>query len=365
MVRRPQRVAVLGAGAMGTALALHSAALGIPVVLLATERDDAVLTARREDRPHPALHVPFSDVPLLPPEQWGAGLAHADVVLVAVSSGGLEPVLRRAGGLTRPSLWLLATKGWQADTLRRPAEVAGAVLGEVPVASLAGPAIAAELVDRAPTGLLVAAAEHEVRRRAAAALAGPTTAVLTTSDVVGAETASAFKNVVAVAVGLADGLAQRFTESAAGRAFANARGALFARGVLDMAALVESQGGRLATVLGLAGAGDLYVTCAQGRNGRFGRLLGEGATVEQAVATIGSTVEGVANTRAALALARRSGVVLPSAHVVQHALDAEFAGRGAPERLREIFLAALDLDVPAATGAPAVRPGVVPATPTS
>jgi glycerol-3-phosphate dehydrogenase (NAD(P)+) len=291
--------------------------------------------------------VPFSSLLCLPPEDWDAGLADADAVVVAVSSAGLEPVLDRARRLVAPELWLLVTKGWQAGTLRRPSEVARATLGGAPIASLAGPALAAEIVVQAPTGLLVAAREHEVRRRAAALLAGPTTAVFTTSDVVGAETSSAFKNVVAVAVGLAEGLAQRFTESAVARSYANARAALFARGVLDMSALVESQGGRTATVLGLAGAGDLYVTCAHGRNGRFGRLLGEGATVAGAIRSIGSTVEGVANTSAALALAERVGLTLPSAHIVERALGAEFTSGGAPERLRDVFMAALDLDLPA------------------
>jgi glycerol-3-phosphate dehydrogenase (NAD(P)+) len=291
--------------------------------------------------------VPFSSLLCLPPEDWDAGLADADAVVVAVSSAGLEPVLSRARQLAAPGLWLLVTKGWQAGSLRRPSEVARAMLGSAPIASLAGPALAAEIVVQAPTGLLVAAGDHEVRRRAAAVLAGPTTAVFTTSDVVGAETASAFKNVVAVAVGLAEGLAQRFTESAVARSFANARAALFARGVLDMAALIESQGGRVATLLGLAGAGDLYVTCGHGRNGRFGRLLGEGATVAGAIESIGSTVEGVANTSAALALADRAGLVLPSARVVERALGADFTSGGAPERLREVFMAALALDIPA------------------
>jgi glycerol-3-phosphate dehydrogenase (NAD(P)+) len=257
-------------------------------------------------------------------------------------------VLSRAGGLAAPGLWLLATKGWQAGSLRRPSEVAHAVLGSAPIASLAGPALAAELLMGGPTGLLVASVEHDVRRLAAAVLAGPATAVFTTSDVAGAETAAAYKNVVAVAVGLAEGLAQRFTESAVSRSFANARAALFARGLMDMAALVESQGGRVATVLGLAGAGDLYVTCAQGRNGRFGRLLGEGSAVATAIDSIGSTVEGVPNTAAALALAGRAGLELPTGRIVERALRAEFAAGSAPERLREVFAAALALDVPVA-----------------
>jgi glycerol-3-phosphate dehydrogenase (NAD(P)+) len=345
MAASPQ-VAVLGAGAMGTALARHCAARGATTVLLATDHDAAAHAAWREGAPHPALQVPFSSLLCLAPEDWDAGLTDVDAVIVAVSSPGLEPVLSRARDLASPGLWLLVTKGWQAGSLRRPSEVAEAVLGGAPVASLAGPALAAELVVGGPTGLLVASRHHDARRFAADLLEGPATAVFTSSDVAGAETSSAYKNVVAVAVGLAEGLAQRFTESAVSRSFANARAALFARGLMDMAALVESQGGRPGTVLGLAGAGDLYVTCAQGRNGRFGRLLGEGSTVAGAMRSIGSTVEGVPNTAAALALAQRAGLELPTGRIVDRALRGEFADGGAPERLREVFAAALSLDLP-------------------
>jgi glycerol-3-phosphate dehydrogenase (NAD(P)+) len=197
------RVAVLGAGAMGTALALHCAAGGATTVLLATDHDAAAHAAWRQGAPHPAVQVPFSSLLCLAPEDWDAGLADADAVIVAVSSPGLEPVLRRARELASPGLWLLVTKGWQPGSLRRPSEVAQAVLGRAPVASLAGPALAAELVVGSPTGLLVASRDHSVRRCAAEILEGPATAVFTSSDVAGAETSSAYKNVVAVAVGLA------------------------------------------------------------------------------------------------------------------------------------------------------------------
>ena len=145
---------------------------------------------------------------------------------------------------------MLATKGWSQDTLQTPSQVAAAVLGDAPVVSLAGPALAAELLAGSPTGLLCASLDRAARRRAAAALASPTTAVFTTSDVAGAETAAAFKNVVAVAVGLAEGLSDRLVESALVASYANARAAVFARGMMDMLALVEAQGGRLPTVLG-------------------------------------------------------------------------------------------------------------------
>ena len=222
--------------------------------------------------------------------------------------------------------------------LRTPSQVATAVLGDVPVVALAGPALAAEILAGSPTGLLCASADRDARRSAAAALTSPTTAVFTTSDVAGAETSAAFKNVVAVAVGLAEGLSDRLGESALVASFGNARAAVFARGMLDMLALAEAQGGRAATVLGLAGAGDLYVTCQHGRNGRFGRLLGSGATVDGAVRSIGSTVEGVTNTSAALRIAARDGIDLPSARVVELALTEDLTGERVSDRLRDLFL---------------------------
>ena len=154
---------------------------------------------------------------------------------------------------------------------------------------------------------------------------------IATDDVVGAETGAAYKNVVAVAVGMCEGFSERLVERASVHAFANARAAVFALGMIDMVRLAEQLGGRAGTVLGLAGAGDLYVTCLGGRNGQFGRLLGAGQTPEQARTTIGSTVEGVVNCAAALALASRESIDLPSARAVEAALGAEarrIRGRG-------------------------------------
>jgi glycerol-3-phosphate dehydrogenase (NAD(P)+) len=334
-------VAVLGAGAMGTALALHLAHGGADVALLGTDRDGDIVQAWRRGAAHPTLHVPFGDLACHPPDRWADGLRTARLVVVAVSSAGLARVLADAAPHAAPAAWVLATKGWEPATLRTPSEVAATVLGEAPVVSLAGPGIAAEIVAGAPTGLLCAADDRTARRAAARALRGRMMTVFTTSDVRGAETASAFKNVVAVAVGLAEGLAERVSRSAAARSYGNAQGAVFARGMLDMQRLVAAQGGRTATVLGLAGAGDLYVTCQHGRNGRFGRLLGEGATVADAVRVIGSTVEGVANTAAALQIADRCGIDLPSARIVEGALLQKLTDGQAVERLREVFLAAL------------------------
>ncbi len=336
-----ESIVVVGAGAMGTALASQLAQKHPDVTLLATDRDGHVMEAWQRKAPHPTLQVPFHHVPCLPRERWGDVLPGARLVFVAVSSGGLARVLAELAPDAAPDAWVLATKGWEPETLRTPSEVASTVLGAAPVVSLAGPALAAEIVVGAPTALLSAGTDRESRHLAAHALSNPTTLVFTTSDVCGAETASAFKNVVAVAVGLGGGLAERLSQSALTHGFGNLRAAMFARGMADMLTLVEARGGRAPTVLGLAGAGDLYLTCQRGRNGRFGQLLGAGTTVEAAVRSIGSTVEGVANTAAAVQLADRSGVDLLSAQVVAAALRRAATEEMTVEWLRDTFLTAL------------------------
>jgi glycerol-3-phosphate dehydrogenase (NAD(P)+) len=347
-MREEGSVAVLGAGAMGTALACHLQRNGAAVSLLATARDGAVLEAWRDRAPHPGLQLPFPDVPLYPPDSWAEVLPRAGVVFVAVTSAGLGTVLADAAPATCDgAVWTLATKGWEPGTLRTPSEVAASVLEGAPVVSLGGPALAAELAVGAPTGLLCATRDRGSGRRVANLLTSRTTEAFTTPDVAGAETAAAFKNVVAIAVGLAEGLAGRLVQGTPVNIFGNARAGVFAAGLRDMDRLVRSRGGRAATVLGLGGAGDLFLTCQYGRNGRFGRLLGAGSSVESALRAIGSTVEGVANTAAALALAERSGIDLPSARIVDRALRQDASDEGEVERLREIFVEALsDRDRP-------------------
>lgn len=335
-------VAVIGAGAMGAALARHLQRNGADVALLATDRDGAVLEAWRERAPHPGLRLPFADVPLHPRESWAEVLPRAEVVFVAVTSEGLATVLSDAAPDTSGDVvWALATKGWDPGTLRTPSEVAASVLDGAPVVSIGGPALAVELAVGAPTGLLCATRHRAGGRLVASLLTGGPTEAFPTPDVAGAETAAAFKNVVAIAVGLAEGLAGRLVHGTPGNDFGNARAGVFAAGLRDLDRLVRARGGRAATVLGLGGAGDLFLTCQYGRNGRFGRLLGAGSSVEDALHAIGSTVEGVANTTAALALAERSGIDLPSARIVDRALRQDASEEGAVERLRQIFVEAL------------------------
>jgi glycerol-3-phosphate dehydrogenase (NAD(P)+) len=327
---------------MGGALACHLRSGGSSVALLATERDGDVVAAWERGAPHPRLLVPFPDIALHPHGHWAEPLAGADLVMVAVTSAGLARVLAEAApAAASGAVWGLATKGWDPETLLTPSEVAATVLDPARVVSISGPALAAELAVGAPTGLICAARDRTSRRLVADLLTDGTTRAITTSDVAGVETAAAFKNVVAVAVGVAEGLASRLGQSVVVSRFGNAQAAVFAAGLLDMRRLVGACGGRTTTVLGIGGAGDLYLTCQHGRNGRFGRLLGAGVSIDDALRSIGSAVEGAASTAAALALAERHGIDLPSARIVDSALRQGAADEGAVQRLRDVFLEAL------------------------
>jgi glycerol-3-phosphate dehydrogenase (NAD(P)+) len=336
-------IAVIGAGAMGTALGMHVARANPSTVLLATTWDGAVVDAWRAGKPHPALGLTHPALPCRPYEEWDADLGQAETIIVAVSSDGLRDVLVDAVPRARPdATWVIATKGWQPDTLESPCDVATALLGTSDrVVSLAGPGLAPEIAVGAPTVLVCASRRADSAQSAARILSGPNLSTITTDDVVGAETGSAYKNVVAVAVGLCEGFSERLVERGAVHEFANARAVVFALGLIDMARLGEQLGGRADTVLGLAGAGDLYVTCLGGRNGRFGRLLGAGQTPEQARKVIGSTVEGVANCAAALAIAKRESIDLPSARAVEAALAQKYSDTEDADEIARLLVTGL------------------------
>jgi glycerol-3-phosphate dehydrogenase (NAD(P)+) len=309
---------------MGTALAVHCVRSGKPATVLATAFDQAVVEAQRRGEQHPALGLPLpAGVDCVEDAKWDEPLARADVIIVAVSSGGIDQVVRRAAAIARPeAIWVVATKGWDDQTRRSCSEmVEHLVSSPARVASLGGPALAPELVAGVPTAIVCASRDATVRAEVRAILETSALAVTTTDDVVGVETAAAYKNVAAIAVGMCEGLSERRSENVFVHAYANTRAAVFAAGLHEMTRLSVALGGRERTMLGLAGAGDLYVTCLGGRNARFGRLLGAGETAAQAMGVIGSTVEGVGATHAALMIAERLSIELPLARVVAAAID--------------------------------------------
>src|SRR5690606_18148981 len=191
-------------------------------MVLAAAVDAAAVRAGAAGTPHPGLGVGIAgDTEFRPLRPAAEAVRDADMVIVAVASPGLVPTLSALSKSATPdTIWVLATKGWQEDTLLSPSEVATSILGpQTAVVALAGPGLASEIIAASPTALLCASRSPEARRAVARVLSSPSMLTMTTSDIVGAETASAYKNVVAIAVGMAEGLSQRFTRSALVRSF--------------------------------------------------------------------------------------------------------------------------------------------------
>ncbi len=316
-------IAVIGAGAMGAALAVQMARTNGAATLLGTTFDQTTVDAVRSGKEHPALRIDLpGTVDTCGYDEWDEQLARADVIVVGVSSAGIAAVAEDAAKRAPDEAnWVIATKGWDERSLGSPSEIVTSIVGER-VAVLAGPALALELAVGAPTAFVCASKQEQIGQVVKESLESGPVSVSLTDDVPGAETASAYKNVVAIVVGMCQGLGEKSSHD-----YANARSAIFAKGLTDMEALALARGGSSQTIYGLAGAGDLYVTCLGGRNGNFGRLLGSGLSADEAKSKIGSTVEGEANTAVALELAQRAGVKIPTAEAV----DAVLTGRLSPE----------------------------------
>ena len=301
---RSFQIVVLGAGSWGTALAIVLARNGRRTVLWG--RDGATLAAMAE-RGSNEKYLPGQRLPerlAVEPDFARAVDAAADC-LVAVPSHAFEAVVdafaaRSAAG--RGLLWV--TKGLDPSSGRLLHEVAAERLPPgVPLGVLSGPTFAGEVARQLPTAVTLAATDAGFAAEWAARLASARFRVYTSDDLAGVQIAGAVKNVLAIAAGIADGLGFG----------ANARAALIARGLSEMARLGEAAGGRAATFMGLAGLGDLVLTCTddQSRNRRFGLALARGAAPDEAAAAVGQVVEGVETSARVMGLARRFGVEMP------------------------------------------------------
>lgn len=307
------KVAVLGAGSWGTALAALIARHGHPTVLWG--RDPAMVAAIDGDHENrrylPGIALPGS---LRATTSLADAQADAGLVLVVVPSHAFAETLRAVAPL-RPAqagvAW--ATKGFEPGSGRFLHEVAGEVLGEtVPLAVVTGPSFAKEVAEGLPTALTVHSDDAEFCRQVADALHGPAFRAYTGNDMRGAELGGAMKNVLAVATGVADGMALGL----------NARAGLITRGLNEMLRLNLALGGRPETLMGLAGLGDLVLTCTGdlSRNRRLGLALGRGSSIEDAVREIGQVVESIQTADEVMRLAGIHGIELPIAENVRDVL---------------------------------------------
>jgi glycerol-3-phosphate dehydrogenase (NAD(P)+) len=297
-------IAVLGSGSWGTALAVHVARAGHRTILWGIETDELVAMTRDRvnNRYLPGVTLP-DRVEI--EHDLARAIGEADQLLVVVPSHAFRDVLEHARPLLRSGqrvAW--ATKGFELATGKLPHEVADEVLGPgVPTAVLSGPTFAKEVGAGLPSAMTVASRDGDYAMALARSLSDENFRAYASSDMVGVEVGGAVKNVLAIGAGVSDGLGFG----------ANTRVALITRGLAEMMRLGVALGARRETFMGLAGLGDLVLTCTdnQSRNRRFGLLLAAGKTPEQAQAEIGQVVEGVLAARAVHDVAARHGVVMP------------------------------------------------------
>lgn len=288
------RVAVLGAGDMGTAITAPIAANGHDVRLWGTTHDEHIIAALQAGQVHPRLQHPIDPaVDLLHANQIEQALAEADLLVVAVSSGAIDIVLDLvlATGMPVPPVLSLAKGLWHQP--HEPVQVIGDRIQQMtgaPVIVVGGPAKANEVALHLPTVSVFASDDAGANQLASDLLQTPMYRAQTTTDRIGVELAAAMKNAYAIAVGVATGLEARL-----GLPHQNLKAALFPFAIEEMARLVHTLGGHPATVFGLAGVGDLSVTVAAGRNRLLGEMLGRGQPVADALAALvstGMTIEG-------------------------------------------------------------------------
>jgi glycerol-3-phosphate dehydrogenase (NAD(P)+) len=323
-------IAVVGAGAWGTALACHLAerAQARPQVRLlarSAERAAELERDRRNDRYLPGVGFPAT----LRVAHDRTEARDADLVIAATPVAALDDVLAElaTAGVRAPLVWL--SKGFVAAS-DSPCGVALAhqriaPRWPAPVGVVSGPSFAGEVARGLPTALAAAATDRALARAVSGWLRGETLRVYDTDDLVGVEVGGAVKNVLAIAAGLADGLGCGH----------NARAALVTRGLAEMSRLAVAIGGRRETLMGLAGLGDLVLTCTgdASRNRQVGLELAKGRALAAILAGLGHVAEGVAAARAARALAVQHGVDLPITDAVAAVLDGRVTPREAVDAL--------------------------------
>ena len=298
------RVAVLGAGSWGTALAVHLARVGHDVQLWA--RDPQTVRDIRQRRANvvylPDVHVPDG---VSPTDSLPEALRDTALVVCAIPSHGCRAVMHAAAPHLAPGAILVsATKGLETDTMLRMSEVIAQEAGDGhPVAVLSGPSFALEVAQQKPTAILVASHDPMATERVQAEFRSGYFRLYGSDDVAGVELCGALKNVIAIAAGVVEG-------SGLGH---NALSALITRGLAEIARLAVAAGGRRETPSGLSGLGDLVLTCtgSLSRNRHVGIELARGRQLSEIVASMKMVAEGVRTTSAALALAERHSVELP------------------------------------------------------
>lgn len=323
------KVSVLGAGAWGTALAVHAARAGHEVQLWA--RDAAAVEAMRASRRN-AAYLPDSELPaaLALTADRAAAIAHAaeGLSIIATPMSGLRETLSALPASQRV-LWLC--KGFEAGTGKLGHEIARELQPGMRVGVLSGPSFAQEVAAGRPTALVAASDDASLAQAAVEAFHGERLRVYTSADPVGVEVGGAVKNVLAIAVGVCDGLSGAAPDAPG----LNARAALITRGLAEMMRLGLALGARAETFMGLSGLGDLVLTATGdlSRNRRVGLMLAEGLALPDILARLGHVAEGVYSAPTVLARARAAGVDMPITEAMVALLEGRLRAAEAVELL--------------------------------
>ena len=368
------RIAILGAGVMGTALSYPLRDNGHEVRLIGTPLDEQIIARCKQDGVHPRLKRPLA--PGVQPFAIGElaeGLAGADLVALGVSSRGVQWAAETLAPHLRPGQpVIMVTKGLWAELngdLRIFPDVFASFLpaelrNQVPLAAIGGPSIAGELAARRETCVVFTSRDQATLDQLAPLFATDYYHIWTSTDMIGVEVCVALKNVYALAVGLVPGVLEASGGLDGTAGMHNYAAAIFAQGLTETAALLQLLGERMETVFSLPGAGDLYVTCQGGRNSRMGRLLGLGSDPEEAVEQMaGETVEGVeAVTVIAPAIAKlieRQALAANALPLLRYVYSVAIQGMSGPPAFDAFFqLPALALRPVAAV--PPIAPAGIP-----
>lgn len=317
------KVAILGAGSWGTAVAIHLAKYNSQILLWAHQQShvEDMAKNRRNLRYLPDFEFPNN---LTPIADLSLAVTLADIVIIAVPSHAFAEVLQLMPKPKTGLGWL--TKGLDPSSQKFLSELVEAQWGKsFATAVISGPSFAAEVARGLPTALTVAGHHADYLRRIRDILHHEKMRVYLSGDTIGVQLSGAVKNVLAIACGISDGLSFG----------ANAKAALITRGLAEMRRLGKALHAEQETFMGLAGVGDLVLTCTdnQSRNRRFGLLIGQGKNLKDAEAQIGQVVEGKYNAAQVCALASRHQVEMPICLAVNALLNQQISPKEAVEEL--------------------------------
>lgn len=323
-----KRISVIGAGSWGTALGIVAARAGHHVKLWS--RNPKVVTAVNQERVN-QIYLPQAEIPsnVAATSDIEEAAAGAQLLILATPSHATRTVLNALRSVLNDDVAVVsATKGIEIESGKRISELTTEVLGDSfahRFVCLSGPSFAKEVVDRHPTAIVAASLEPHLSAAVQAALSSDSLRIYTNDDVVGTELGGSTKNVMAIAAGMVAGLGFG----------SNSVAALITRGLAEMSRLALAQGARLETLMGLAGLGDLVLTCtgSLSRNRSVGQELGRGRSLAEITAGMNEVAEGINTTRAVKNLAGRIGVAMPITDEVYLVLYEGKSARDAAEGL--------------------------------